>query len=439
MGGRCAPVRLGDVCTKIGSGATPRGGSDVYLETGPYTLIRSQNIYNDSFHHNGLVYIDEKQAIALENVVVLEGDVLLNITGDSVARVCQVDPEILPARVNQHVAIIRPDPEKLDPQFLRYFLVSPELQTKLLSWAGSGGTRNALTKGMIESLEVLAPTEVSEQQAIAHILGTMDDKIKLNRRINETLEALARTLFKSWFIDFDPVRAKAEDRDSGLPKGIADLFPNSLVDSELGEIPKGWTVAQLPEIIDVNPSRSLSKGEIAPYLDMANMPIRGHAPDVVIDRPFGSGMRFINGDTLVARITPCLENGKTAYVDFLKEGQVAWGSTEYIVMRPKPSIPEEFAYCLARSEGFREFAIQSMTGSSGRQRVPAETMSHFLLTLPSDQVAKSFGFFVRSLFSRARAAKDEAITLATLRDILLPKLISGEIRVNSIEKDSKSL
>ena len=161
MGGEWVPVRLGDVCTKIGSGATPRGGSDVYLGEGAYTLIRSQNIYNDGFHHNGLVYIDEKHAAALENVEILKGDVLLNITGDSVARVCQVDPEILPARVNQHVAIIRPDPEKLNPRFLRYFLLSPELQTKLLSWAGSGGTRNALTKGMIESLEVLAPADVS--------------------------------------------------------------------------------------------------------------------------------------------------------------------------------------------------------------------------------------------------------------------------------------
>ena len=155
MAGEWAPIRLGDVCTKIGSGATPRGGSDVYLQDGPYTLIRSQNVYNDGFHHDGLAFIDEKHAAELENVEVLEGDVLLNITGDSVARACQVDPSVLPARVNQHVAIIRPDPSQLAPRFLRYVLVSPEMQAKLLSWAGSGGTRNALTKGMIESFDVL--------------------------------------------------------------------------------------------------------------------------------------------------------------------------------------------------------------------------------------------------------------------------------------------
>ncbi|WP_298188320.1 DUF559 domain-containing protein [Metallibacterium sp.] len=208
MAGEWTLINLDDVCSKIGSGATPRGGSDVYLESGPYALIRSQNVYNDGFHHDGLAYIDEKHAAELDGVEVLKGDVLLNITGDSVARACQVDPSVLPARVNQHVAIIRPDSDKLDPRFLRYFLVSPEMQVKLLSWAGSGGTRNALTKGMIESVGVLAPEDITEQRAIAHILGTLDDKIELNRRMSETLEAMARTLFKAWFVDFEPVRAK---------------------------------------------------------------------------------------------------------------------------------------------------------------------------------------------------------------------------------------
>ena len=261
---------------------------------------------------------------------------MLNITGDSVGRVCQVDPRILPARVNQHVAIIRPDTSRLDARFLRYYLVSPDTQAKLLSWAGSGGTRNALTKGMIEALEVFAPRDIAEQRAIAYILGTLDDKIELNRRMSETLKAIARATFKSWFVDFDPVRAKAEGRDPGLPARFVDLFPNRLVDSEVGEIPEGWRVAPLPDVIKVNPPRTLRKAQVAPYLDMANMPTHGHTVGDVIDRPFGSGMRFINGDTLVARIIPCLENGKTAYVDFLRNGQIGWGSTEYIVLRPYP-------------------------------------------------------------------------------------------------------
>ena len=215
---------LGEVCTKIGSGATPRGGREVYLEDGPYALIRSQNVYNSGFSHEGLAFISDEQAEGLSNVEVFPEDVLLNITGDSVARVCQVDSELLPARVNQHVAIIRPDSTTLDPGYLRYFLVHPETQALLLSWAGSGGTRNALTKEMIESFYVPVPP-LAEQHAIAHVLGTLDDKIELNRRMNETLEEMARALFKDWFVDFGPVHAKIDGREPYLPNGGVVAIP----------------------------------------------------------------------------------------------------------------------------------------------------------------------------------------------------------------------
>src|SRR5207245_5310019 len=141
--------------------------------------------------------------------------------------------------------IIRPDPTVLWPRFLRYFLASPAMQAEMLSLAGAGATRNALTKGMIESFEVPAPLDVNEQRAIAHILGTLDDKIELNRRMTETLEAIARALFNSWFVDFDPVRAKAEGRDTGLPKYLADRFPDSFEESELVELPKGCGAGQV--------------------------------------------------------------------------------------------------------------------------------------------------------------------------------------------------
>ncbi len=215
---------------------------------------------------------------------------------------------------------------------------------------------------------------------------------------------------------------------------IAALFPDRFVDSELGEIPEGWEVKTLPELIEVNPNRSLTKGKLAPYLDMANMPTQGHVPETVTDRPFGSGMRFANGDTLIARITPCLENGKTAYVDFLHDGQIGWGSTEYIVMKPIHPLPSEFAYLLARSARFREFAIQNMSGTSGRQRVPATALAGFSTPSPSPRVGIEFGRSVRSLLGRARYAGDESRTLAVLRDTLLPKFISGELRVEDVEK-----
>lgn len=299
---------------------------------------------------------------------------------------------------------------------------------------GSEGTKMPRAKWEHVSRYERARLPLDEQRAIAHILGTLDDKIELNRKMNETLEAMARAIFKSWFIDFDPVRAKAEGREPGLPKEIADLFSDDFEDSELGEIPKGWEVKALPAIIDINPPRSLRKGEEAPYVDMKNMPINGHRPSAWITRPFGSGMKFVNGDTLLARITPCLENGKTAFVDFLSEGQVGWGSTEYIVLRPKPPLPDYYGYLLARDERLRDFAIGNMTGSSGRQRVPADCFSNFLIVAPPKEIAEVFGKMISGFQTAIKIKDEESSTLAAIRDALLPKLISGEIRVKDAEK-----
>ena len=340
---------------------------------------------------------------------------------------------------------------ELDHRFLKYVLLSE--QSAFLRFA-SGTTHQTIYFPEVKAFHICIPS-TKEQGAISYILQKLDDKIELNRRMNQTLEAMARALFKSWFVDFDPVRAKAalkhhdtnhsplEGESASVERArayldsmdpnIAALFPDRFVDSELGPIPAGWEVKALVEAMEINPPRSLRKGEIAPYLDMANMPTKDHTPDKVIDRPFGSGMRFINGDTLVARITPCLENGKTAYVDFLQSGEVGWGSTEYIVVRPKPPLPNEFAYCLARSGDFREFAIQNMTGTSGRQRVPATAISNYKMTVPNGLgVPKIFGELIEPLFSLASQNADESRTLATLRDTLLPKLISGEVRIKAI-------
>ncbi len=428
---------LGSVCTKIGSGATPRGGNQVYSSDGPYALIRSQNVYNDGFHFEGLAFIDELHAQELKNVEVKRDDILLNITGDSVARCCQVDPLILPARVNQHVAIIRSDSTKLDPKFLKYFLICPESQAKLLSLARSGATRPALTKAMIESITVQAPKDVFEQRAIASILGALDDKIELNRQMNHTLEQMAQALFQSWFVDFDPVWAKKEGRQPfGMDADTAALFPDDFEESELGLIPVGWRTATLPEIIEINPSRTLSRGSEVPFLDMANMPIASPRAMKVIRRTFqGSGTKFMNGDVLVARITPSLENGKTAFVDFLQDEEVGWGSTEYIVLKAGPNMVPEYVYYLARDESFRTFAIQNMTGTSGRQRVPTSCFDQYAIVVPNLEVMKVFGELTHNFLRAMKAHDEESQTLITIRDTLLPKLLSGELRVPITAED----
>jgi type I restriction enzyme S subunit len=432
MAGEWRPIRLGDVCAKIGSGATPRGGSDVYLSSGPFALIRSQNVYNDGFHHDGLAYIGEQHASELTNVEVLEGDVLLNITGDSVARACQVDPRVLPARVNQHVAIIRPDPGKLDPRFLRYFLVSPEMQATLLSWAGSGGTRNALTKAMIESFEVPVPEDIGEQRAIAHILGTLDDKIELNRRVSETLEAMARALFKSWFVDFDPVRAKAEGRDPGLPRPLADLFPSRLVDSELGEIPEGWEAGRLGDVAEH--SRRGAKPESidahVPYIALEHMPRRSitlsewSAADGLESNKFA----FEKGEILFGKLRPYFHKVGVAPINGVC-------STDIVVVTPRP--PAWFGFVLGHvsSAEFVEYTDAASIGTK-MPRTRWADMACYEVVLPPEPVAGAFTGLVQPSVERMIAGIHETRALAALRDALLPKLISGELRVSDVARSA---
>ena len=419
-------VVLGDVCTKIGSGATPRGGRDVYLEEGPYTLIRSQNVYNDGFHRDGLAFIGERHADELQNVEVFQDDVLLNITGDSVARVCQVAPDVLPARVNQHVSIIRPDSVNLDAGYLRYCLVTPEMQTLLLSWAGSGGTRNALTKRMIESLEIPLPA-LSDQRAIAHILGTLDDKIELNRRMNETLEAMARALFKSWFADFEPVRAKMEGRwrrgESlpGLSADLYDLFPDRLVDSELGEIPEGWGVRALGDCFN------LTMGQSPPgstYNDNRDgLPFfQGNAD---FGTRFPMNRKYCNAPTRVARADDTLVSVRAPV------GAINMAWEQCCIGRGVAALRHEsgstsFTYYLvwALQEEIQQYEHTGTVFGA----ITKGQFEDLRVIEPDARIIGAFDSYARPLDERIKSNIAESRALSSQRDALLPKLVSGEIQ-----------
>lgn len=322
------------------------------------------------------------------------------------------------------------------PKFINYFLTSIHYLAYSDKAAVPGVNRNHLHQA-----KVRIPSPPT-QKRIADILGTLDNKIELNRQINETLEAMARRLFRSWLVDFDPVHAKAALRRQhpkltgaelsrralpNLAPEIAELFPDSFEDSPLGPIPKGWSAGTVPEVIEVNPSRSLKKGTRVAWLEMSNMPTRLARATAWQYRDFKSGTKFINGDTLVARITPCLENGKTAFVDFLADGDVAAGSTEYIVLRPKEPLPPVFAYLLARTEDFRSHLISNMTGTSGRQRAPADCLKSYPLVVPSESIARNFARLTQPLFAQMKSNDEESAELASIRDKLLPRLLSGEL------------
>jgi type I restriction enzyme S subunit len=332
------------------------------------------------------------------------------------------------------MVLLRPDNTLCHNGYLLYALQSKAVQYEIRVNEGTGSTVSNLRIPLLEKLPIPIRS-LPEQRAIANILGSLDDKIELNRRMNETLEGIARALFKSWFVDFDPVRAKMDGRQpAGMSPDIANLFPSEFehVNGEL--VPKGWSLRSVSDVIEVNPTRRLPKGSIAPYLDMKNMPVHGHHPNEWTHREMGSGTKFINGDTLLARITPCLENGKTAFVDFLSDSETGWGSTEYIVLRPRPPLPVEFGYYLARSDEFRLHAITNMTGSSGRQRVPNDCLSQFAIAVPPATVAEAFEAVVRPIMLTIRANCGQSRTAAQLRDTLLPKLLSGELRVPEADK-----
>ena len=398
---------LGEICTKIGSGATPKGGKESYLGGG-ISLIRSQNVLDFTFSLDGLAFINEEQASKLDGVEIFKGDVLLNITGDSVARCCIVPDFVLPARVNQHVSIVRGDKTKVLNEYILYYLQYKK--QLLLSLSQGGATRNALTKGMIEEFHILLPS-IDEQSKIVSILKSLDDKIENNRKINENLEQQAQALFKSWFVDFEPFRDQP------------------FVESELRMIPEGWRVGTLSEIADINPIRTLKKGQNAMYLDMKNMPTSGSFPIRWEKKDYTGGMKFKNQDTIMARITPCLENGKVAYINFLDDNEIAFGSTEYIVMTTKDGFMPELLYFLCRDKAFKDYATVNMNGSSGRQRVSGDVIGNYKIVIPPKNIMEPLSNYYKNVMDVIRKNGFENLNLSLLRDTLLPKLMSGEIKL----------
>ncbi|HGE8303016.1 TPA: restriction endonuclease subunit S [Serratia marcescens] len=389
--------------------------------------------------------------------------VIVGRSGNSMGQVSYVPEDYWPLNTSLYVTDFKGN----CPEFIYYFLKQIDFDQ-----FNSGSAQKSLNRNAVYPFEVKFPSSYKTQSAIASFLFSLEKKIEFNKKINQTLEQMAQALFKSWFVDFEPVKAKitvleagGSQEDATLAammaisgkdidalvvferehpeqyaelKATADLFPSAMQDSELGEIPEGWSIGKLGDIIEFNPKRVLKKGNVASYLDMKNVPITGHSAQDIIDREFSSGSKFKNGDTLLARITPCLENGKTAYVDFLPTDEiVGWGSTEFIVMRSKKILPLSISYFFARLDSFRTIAIQSMQGTSGRQRADASVLEQHVWIVPPDEVLQKFGTSSDLILNGNRVRNTENKSLAQLRDTLLPKLLSGEITLSDTEQGAR--
>src|SRR5271157_1326440 len=255
-------------------------------------------------------------------LVLKPGDLYVSLkdvtqSGDLLGAVSRVPREVSAGRLTQDTVKLVFKNREVTPDYLYWVLRTPQYRSYCR--ARAIGTTN-LSLSREDFLTFAIPNPTPGRVTMVRLLEDIEAKIELNRRTNGTLESIARAIFKSWFVDFDPVRAKAEGRrPAGMNAATAALFPARMKSSQIGPVPATWPVRPLPQVISVNPSRGLSGGTAAPYLDMQNAPTSGHRPDSWAVRRFGSGMKFQNCDTLLARITPCLENGKTAYVDFLGE------------------------------------------------------------------------------------------------------------------------
>lgn len=439
--------RLKTLATHIGSGATPRGGAAIYLtERVNYALVRSQNVFDRFFNDEGLAYISDDDAASLQGVNLEEDDVLLNITGDGItfARACLVPKRALPACVNQHVVRIRCNKSMCVPGYLLSFLTHPLVKEYIESF-NAGGSRRAITKGHIESFEIPLPS-LSEQQAIACILGTLDNKIELNRQRSDTLEAITRTVFQSWFVDFDPVRAKAEGREPDESKELAALFPKEFEESELGDIPKGWKITSLVD--EITACKGLSyKGD---YLAEPGQGLPMHNLNSVYEGGGykHKGLKWYIGEYRPAHLlTPgdvIVTNTEQGF-DYLLIGYSAIVPTRYgdeglfshhiyrIRAKVTSYLPAWFTYLLLRTPVFHELVAGHSNGTTVNM-LPLDGLQKPRFVRPPEPLVQRFGKLFVPIQEQLEAIYDENITLAALRDALLPKLVTGDLRVRDAER-----
>ena len=277
--------------------------------------------------------------------------------------------------------------EELDPEYLMLWFSRPEFD-RYARYKSHGSVREIFDWNELCMVELPVP-DIEKQRKIVKAYKTITDRIDLKQKINDNLEATAQAYFDNLFFSCDD------------------------------------TDCTLADIALVNPSRPLSKGVEARCFDMSTLPTSGCIPTGDTTKPYNGGVRFINGDTLIARITPCLENGKAAYINILNEGEVAFGSTEYIVFASKDDIPSCFYYFLIRNSKFVTFALQFMNGSSGRQRVSGEELASFPLMIPSKEKLAAFNKVGKLVLEQMKESTEEIQFLKQLQETITATLSSN--------------
>ena len=376
-----------ELATIIGGG-TPKTANQEYWN-GNIPWLSVKDFGND----NKYVYTTEKSIteLGLNNSstnLLNQEDIIISARG-TVGELAMIP---FPMSFNQSCFGIRAK-EHVNPHFL-YYLTKTKIRE--LKNNSHGSVFDTITRATFENIICNIPN-LTEQKRIADFLSSLDDKIELNRQINDNLEQQAQALFN-------------------------DMFFNNI---ELERY-------SLSNYADINPFRNLKKNTVARFIEMSNLPTQGSFPLNWDYKLFNGGMKFTNGDTIMARITPCLENGKTAYIDFLDDNEVAFGSTEYIVFSAKEDYCPALFYFLARNQEFIDYAISHMNGSSGRQRVSGNDIANFPMPHISKDLSDKFDKIVMPIMSNIRDNSIMNRSLVLMRDTLLPRLMSGELKINEI-------
>jgi type I restriction enzyme S subunit len=380
--------KLADICTKIGSGATPHGGKEAYCDKG-ISLVRSQNILDFTFSNDGLVFINDEQAAKLNNVEVFDEDVLLNITGDSVARACMINSAFLPARVNQHVAIVRGKKDCVLNRYLLYFLQWKK--EYLLQLASAGATRNALTKGMIEQLEIDLPS-IDKQKKIVALLGGLDDKIEVNNKINENLEQQAQAIYQEWFGNINM------EKKQGMLSDICTYSKDRVSVSEL-------------DISTYFSTENMLPGK-AGAVEASNLPTTAQTTACHV------------GDTLISNIRPYFKKIVCCYEE-------CGCSTDVLCFVPVHPKYSAYLYSTLYADRFFDFMVAGSKGTK-MPRGDKQQIMTYPVTIPTDNELEEFNSVAIPILAKIQNNRNENKRLSALRDAVLPKLMNGEIDVNGI-------
>lgn len=364
--------------------------------TGGVPIVRVKDVRSGRIDVSSPLRVAEEISARHSKTVIRGGEVLVSLVG-TVGEAAVANEALAGWNVARAIAVLRPL-AGVAPEWLRLAFETQEIQRQI-DGALNTTVQSTLNLADLKRLRIrMPPAEIRD--GIAEVLGALDDKIAANTRLAATVEGLLRAEFGALEIDVEPGAGSS----ASVP--LTDLF-------------------------EVNPKRGKPADEEPVYVDMARLPTRSFSISDWTRRPARGGVRFTNGDTVMARITPCLENGKVGYIDFLEDAEIGIGSTEYIVLRSRVErgVPLPLSYFLARSPRFQANAVQHMVGTSGRQRLAADDIKPFLLGVPDVDALARFGRVADPLFAHVRSLTRENSVLAATRDTLLPQLMSGKLRV----------